>query len=485
MRPVSQKPNVLSFDGNGPVLITYGQMSWLKHLSLPVLAIVLCGANFQAAWGQAISAPAPDKCSCQDGRSFAVGGALYGKNSTRIVITNLKVGAYSSAPAPESARCESLLVAGQTVTQKNDGKGHLYLQRETVKRGAIDEICASQITFKKPGKPNIIDEVEAELRRLEKGDEADELAVDEAIPKFEYPDLGDSSSVKAEPGNNAPGESPFDTQPFKDGAFVIVRKAHGEVHRGTLGRLDKLAGNADPNIWTVDSWPNSLPQPFWRLVFGPRGTTATVKKVIVPEPDLEEINELLDRLRIDTIHFGQAKDDEESPYTSTLRIYSQIVPLEQNLAKAAQNGAVERISGIVSKLSLSAKSLRLFDRRELVVLDDLSEKSAADPQADFTHRQCFIGLGALNAKAAVGGLKFEIHDVDVRVFKPVGSSADSSKVSDRYYAIDLAFVADSSGGGASIPVVCRFPGAPIGLDIVDMSIKILSQAFDIGPGNSH
>src|SRR5262249_128678 len=147
-------------------------------------------------------------------------------------------------------------------------------------------------------KRNVLDEFEAELRGLEES--SDSVVVDNEIPQFKLEsDSDNSGSLKIQEDNDVAGEL-FNEQPFKDGAFVIFQKSHENVHRGTLGRLDKLRGNVGRNIWSVDIWPDSLPRPFWRLIFGPWETSPTVKKVTVPEQDLQEINELLDRLMVDT-----------------------------------------------------------------------------------------------------------------------------------------------------------------------------------------
>jgi len=68
-----------------------------------------------------------------------------------------------------------------------------------------------------------------------------------------------------------------------------------------------------------------------------------------------------------------------------------------------------------------------------------------------------------------------ISDVDIRVFQP----RDSPQVPDDYYAIDLKLQLRSDSGKTNVPVVCRFPFAPIDMNLLVEAERILSSEFAI------
>ena len=92
-------------------------------------------------------AVAPRACGCADGRHFAIGASMFGKNSTRVVITGFRAGLRESILGSTPAPCLDLLVLGQVVQLARAQDGRPFLKRQSLKRGIIHGICETKIHF--------------------------------------------------------------------------------------------------------------------------------------------------------------------------------------------------------------------------------------------------------------------------------------------------------------------------------------------------
>src|SRR6266851_223354 len=109
---------------------------------LGIGVIVLCSPFLQAQQNK----PLESVCSCPDGRQFAVGASMYGKSSARVLITGLRPDPASSARGG-LPRCTDVLVLGQVVRLLRAADGRPFLERESLKRGAIRNVCRTKIHF--------------------------------------------------------------------------------------------------------------------------------------------------------------------------------------------------------------------------------------------------------------------------------------------------------------------------------------------------
>src|SRR6266851_3547356 len=92
------------------------------------------------------SSPLEHVCGCPDGRQFAVGASMYGMNSARVLITGLRPDPSPGARG-ELPRCTDILVLGQAVRFLRAADGRPFLKRESLKRGAIRNVCHTRIHF--------------------------------------------------------------------------------------------------------------------------------------------------------------------------------------------------------------------------------------------------------------------------------------------------------------------------------------------------
>src|SRR5260370_36509630 len=97
------------------------------------------------------TASAPRACGCPDGRSFAIGAAVFGSNSARVVVTGFRpdLPASASIPGGAPAACTDILVLGQVIELARSEEGRPFLMRRSLKRGIVHDVCQTKIHFVK------------------------------------------------------------------------------------------------------------------------------------------------------------------------------------------------------------------------------------------------------------------------------------------------------------------------------------------------
>ncbi|HTF68664.1 MAG TPA: hypothetical protein VK638_38900 [Edaphobacter sp.] len=465
-------------------------------------------------------------CGCADGRRFSVGASLFGKSSTRVVITG-----FSPEPAdtrgPDLPECTDLLVLGQAVRLVHAEGMHPFVKREDVKRGLIESICSTKIRFIEAKKSydffaddgealTLSDEdvaqgqVPADSKTTDASSEEQESELDQD-EDLTGKNLLQRMAVRDIAGN--PRDAAFNEEDLKEGAYLILRRrvkapvvtdaAGGmtqakspreiDVPAGTLGRIDKRAGFRSEPLWTVDILPNSAPRPFWRSLlaipksFGPR-LPITQRKVVLASSDVVEINHFLDQYGVEWTHFGERPGEIENAGTTRLpAVYAPPeLPLEENVAIALKAGIFEAIQEAALGLVLVFKNRESLSGNRMLVLDELpANDTQREAVPHLLHRQCFVGLDKLNSSwhGIVSGSTapaLRVTGVDVKVFQP----KNSAQVPPSYYAIDLELLLRPNFGSAEMPLVCRFPSFPISLGLIDVAERILSRQFEIQRPNA-
>ena len=320
-------------------------------------AILLCSALLQAQQNK----PPEHVCGCPDGRQFVVGASMYGKSSARVLITGLRPDAARSARG-DVPRCTDVLVLGQAVRLLTAIDGRPYLKRESLKRGAIRNVCRTRIHFITAPKSYDFfadDGTAVTLSDQDAGEPSDpnSAQIESSEARFSEDLTGkDLLQILQRPGAFSPdplarpGDSPFDEHDFKEGAYFIVRRrlkaeividqgaavAHSvaesvpkdvSVYAGTLGRIEKRAGTRSEPLWVVQLLPNSAPRPFWRSVRHPMGETRLpMTNVVLASSQIAEINDFFDRYGVEWTRFGEevVPVTESAPETTRLQqIYAR------------------------------------------------------------------------------------------------------------------------------------------------------------------
>ncbi|HLH38357.1 MAG TPA: hypothetical protein VKX39_04350 [Bryobacteraceae bacterium] len=429
-------------------------------------------------WGIAVLACAPalaqDRCACPDGRIFSLGAAMFGQNSTRVIVAGFEPELPASAMLP---RCSAIQALGQTVELHRSPDGRVYLKRENRKRGVIRDICRTQIRFIQSAKSYDFFADDGNAVTLDGATPVDTAPAPADPPEDLSPDLTGKDLLlfdsRSRPLN--PAAAGFDQEDLKETAYVIVRKrvkasvysdrgtAAGEVSvgAGLLGRIEKRAGNRSEPLWAVDLFPDSAPAPFWRtLAASLRRTSPASNRVILASSQLVEINHFLDRYHIETTRFA---DSRRAPDPGTMDLPAifapRKLPLEENIAEARASGSLARIQAELARLALVPK----VRQNGLVILDESGEA----PRANLLRRQCFIETNA-------AGERLNVTDAAVKIFRPRATPAAPD-----YYAVDLQMSLRSAANQAR--VVCRFPFEAIDVSLVDRARRILSGKFKIEP----
>ena len=497
--------------------------SFLRSGRLPPVVCVLACFGFGPSQVLAQSAgPEPADaqraCSCSDGRRFAIGASMFGKNSARILITG-----FHSEPSlragSDPPHCSDLLVLGQIVQLMQAPDGRPFLKRDNLKRGTIPRICDTRITFIEPKKS--YDFFADDGSALILTDDAAPQAAASANPIENKPvedteqseDLTGQDLLQLLPEKNAISDlrdTPFDEQDLKEGAYIIVRKRskaavaesddgsapHPSQNRphevtipaGTLGRIEKRAGFQSEALWTAEILPDSASRPFWSsLLVAAKALVkqqAVVGKVVLPSSQIVEINHFFDQYGVNWTNFGadtgEAASEQSAGTTRLPEIYSPSpLPLEKNVAEAQKFHALEGIEKAAVGLRLVLKNRELLAKHTMLVLDE-ADTSGTEAAPDLFHRQCFVGFDRLKespSEKSIGPQTLRITDVDVKIFQP----KDSEQVPTDFYAIDLHLTLQPDFGDGRIPLVCRFPLASIDVELVDAATRILSSKFEIRP----
>ena len=487
---------------------------FLRCWRLPAVVCTLAWAVFGAAPMLAQRA-----CNCPDGRRFAIGASMFGKNSARILITGFHSEPSLSAGHNDPPHCSDLLVLGQIVQLVQAPDGRPFLKRDNLKRGTISRICDTQITFIEPKES--YDFFADDGSALTLTDSAGPQAAASAEPIENKPvedaeeseDLTGQDLLQLLPERNAISDlrrTPFDEQDLKEGAYIIIRKRskaavaesddgsapHVSQNRphevtipaGTLGRIEKRAGFQSEALWTAELLPDSAPRPFWSSLLLAAKTLvkqqAVAGKVVLPSSQIVEINHFFDQYGVDWTYFGTATGEaasEQSAGTTRLpEIYSPSpLPLEKNVAEAQKFHVTEEIEKAAVGMRLVLKDRELVAKRGTLVLDEAGA-SGAETAPDLFRRQCFVGFERLKdsqSEESIRAQTLRITDADVKIFQP----KDAEQVPTDFYAIDLQFILQPDSGAGRIPLVCRFPLASIDLELVDAATHILSSKFEIRP----
>lgn len=487
---------------------------FLRCRRLPAVVCLL-------AWGVFGAAPmlAQRACNCPDGRRFAIGASMFGKNSARILITGFHSEPSLSTGHNDPPHCSDLLVLGQIVQLMQAPDGRPFLKRDNLKRGTISRICDTQITFIEPKKSYDFFADDGSALTLTDDARPQEAASAEAIENKPVEDVEESEDLTGQdllqllPEKNATSDlrrTPFDEQDLKEGAYIIIRKRskaalaesddgsapHVSQNRphevtipaGTLGRIEKRAGFQSEALWTAEILPDSAPRPFWSSLLLAAKTLvkpqAVARKVVLPSSQIVEINHFFDQYGVDWTYFGadtgEAAGEQSAGTTRLPEIYSPSpLPLEKNVAEAQKFHVTEGIEKAAVGLRLVLKDRELLAKRTTLVLDEAGA-SGAETAPDLFHRQCFVGFDRLKESQSEKSIRpqtLRITDADVRIFQP----KDAEQVPTDFYAIDLQFTLQPDFGAGRIPLVCRFPLASIDLELVDAATHILSSKFEIRP----
>jgi hypothetical protein len=249
------------------------------------------------------------------------------------------------------------------------------------------------------------------------------------------------------------------------------------IPAGTLGRIEKRAGFRQDPLWLVEIVPHSAPLSFSSQIRSLpnafRRHHALQRKFVLASSEIVEINHFMDKYSVEWTRFGDDSDEarkrEFAGTTILPGIYSPAEPdLDENLDDAQQARIEDAIQRAAMHLVLTVKDRRPFGNGSVLVLDAESPPGLASPH--FFHNQCFVPEDQfLQAPASAA---FRVAEASLAIFEP----AHAPQVPKAYYAVDLALQLNS-GTGKSIPVVCRFPSAPIEVNLLDNAERILSTFF--------
>lgn len=462
------------------------------------------------------SSSARRSCACPDGRQFSIGASLFGKNSARVVITGFRPDPASTPSVEQPAPCHDLTVLGQVVRLKTAGD-RPFFQRESLKRGTIQNICQTKIQFAEPKKLYDFFADDGSAVTLDDTDntptppnEDQKTSAAEEQPEEISSDLTGQDLIRLIPREQAaddPGTSVFNEDDLKEGAYCIVRRQlkalpavdeNGAnvtetdsaslqrgpltVWAGTLGRLQKQAGFRSEPLWIVELLPHSAPLSFSRslslLIEALHRNRPVAKKFVLPSSDIVEINHFFDQYGVEWTRFGVESEDAQARESLGTTVLPDIygppeLTLEQNLRNAQKTRAYEAVQGSALQLVFVPKNLTALNHSGTSILDgETGLKSAVSITPHFFHQQCF--LGASKTGVAVSPI-LRVSNVDVQVFQP----RQSAQVPDDYYAIDLKLRLKSDSGDSDFPVVCRFPGAVIDSSLVGKAKRILASQFEI------
>jgi hypothetical protein len=484
-----------------------------NRVRLGNVALLLCLSSLHAQQNN----PPEHTCSCPDGRQFAVGASMYGKSSSRILITGLRPDLPRGANG-ELPPCTDVLVVGQAIQLLTGIDGRPYLRRDTLKRGAIRDVCRTEIHFIKAQKSYDFFADDGSAVTLSDNDVGQPSGPNSAHV-IDNPEIGSSEDLTGKDllqlmprlgasspfSRTRPGDSRFDEADLKEGAYFIVRKrskasvitnqgaavAHSaaatppmdvSVNAGTLGRIEKRAGTQSEPLWVVELLPDSVPRPFLKSLMHPVGVTrAPLTNVVLASSQIAEINDFLDRYRVEWTRFGEAQQSRAEPDSQSMRLPLIYVrpklSLDENLAAARRTRSLDSIQAAALGLVLVPKESQTLARRGTLILDEsvtgsrVSRKSIAP---DLLRQQCFVGLDHLSDSAQEPP-ELSVTHVDVRTFHP----KDSAQVPQDYYAIDLQLQLQPNFSSGPVPLVCRFPSGPIDVGLVDLAERILSSRFEI------
>ena len=436
--------------------------------------------SFMSILASLAAAQSTEQCSCPDGRLFAIGAALFGQESARVIITGLE----PDLPAGSGgalARCRAIQLLGQGVELRRSSDARPYLKRENLKRGIVRDVCQTKIRFAQSKKTYDFFADDGSAVTL------DENVLVASTQTTSPPDLSEDLTGKdllqlsSRSRSFHPGNSGFDQEDLKETAYVIVRRRiktttyreNGRtgdelsVGAGTLGRIEKRAGNRSEPLWAVELLPDSAPEPFWRsLAIALRHQRPGSSRVVLASSQIVEINHFLDQYQVEMTHFGDAYPRvEREPGTMDLPgIFARPkLALEENIADARASGALDSIQKALQSLFLVPHPAQKMGNAVLIL-----DESGESPRPDLLRRQCFVqSAGATGRLAAV--------NAGVRIFRP-----SSAQVGPDYYAVDLEMSLRSDSDPVPTRVVCRFPLEPIALPLVDRTRRILSNQFEVG-----
>lgn len=512
---------------NGAVqLLASSNLSRCGFFALTVLnALLVYGQATPGSQSKPSKSSLPQKkaCGCPDGRRFSIGASVFGKNSSRVLITGLRPEPPSNTSATKLTQCTDLLVVGQIIRLLNTPEGRPFLQRENLKRGIIHDICDTKIQFVEAKKSYDFFAEDGDAVTLTENDvqpqapnnsEEAEFAKDKSAEESD--DLTGQDLLRLAPKQfgrlfNDPSDFAFDEDDLKEGAYLVCRKrlkatlAHDgnlrtasvsraqsgddeiSLRAATVGRIDKSAGVRPEPLWIVDVLPDSAPKPFWQSLLSlPRtfrepNEVVLPKKVILGSSQVLEINHFLDQAGIQSTRFRSAaiRDDHDTSRLPELFATPEL-SLEENIEAAQQSRVFAAIRNAAIGLRLIFKDQEAAARRGTLILEErISEGTPRTAVPDLLRRQCFLGLDKLNKlqeqPSQSAASVFVVTGVDVKVFQP---KADL-QVPPTYYAIDLELTLRPDFATTNVPLVCRFPSAPINLALVDMAERILFSSFEV------
>jgi hypothetical protein len=446
------------------------------------------------------------ECTCSDGRQFAIGQSLFGKNSARVVISDFTGNYLQAARLPA---CRDLILVGQVIRRK-EVAGHSYLKRETVKRGTIPDICETQIQFTARNKSYDFFTEDGTAITLNDLDEPEEPGTGNdatAPPVNDDPEPADLRGkdlirlIARKAPESDPSESPFSADELKEGAYVVVvrriraRPAVDDdavadvsmapvsravnIPSGSLCRIQKGAGLRSGPMWQVELLPYSGKASLWETLLSVpgniRGRNLNPNRFILAGKDILEINRFLDKHGTEWTAFGdesaEARERDELGTTILPDLYRpDPLFLDDNLDAARESDAFQAMRAAARALTFVSKPVSGPRSSELLVLEETPNSDASrQASPNLFQQQCFVDFRAVSSPRL-----FRVVDFDVRIFQP----GNSTQVSQDYYAVDLAFQLNS-GAGADIPALCRFPLAAIAPKLLDRSIRMLSNQFEI------
>jgi hypothetical protein len=471
------------------------------------MALVLLLATIAAIdRGAAASSPAvAQACSCSDGRTFATGAAIFGRASTRVVVTGMET-ADADATTNGIPLCRNLRVIAQTIKRRDGADGHAYLWRETARRGTIRDICDSTIQFVerldtydpfKNDLPAAIDEDSLEPpplpiddKRADAGPPVAEDAGGDLVGKDLRRLIPSIPERDAEPEEPEPDDDPFDNRALKEGAYIVTKvrlrvqrasEDNAPVRPGiytlppqTLGVLLKRTHSRSAPFWIAEVWPDSRPQTFWQRLFFAH-TRAARLRVSLPQEYLVEINTFLDGAGREATRFAEQRRQlpPDAPPFHLLYVAPRL-PLAANLALAREHNAIDRIADALTHIAIRPTAADLPTRRQPIVLDPDAQRPPAEAAPDYLRPQCFLTGDRAVWTADPTRAPLMVRSSDVRILQP----RDTAKVPRDYYAIDIELQLDQPADPAA-SIVCRFPWATIDLALVDMTKRLLSSWFDL------
>jgi len=475
-------------------------------------------------------APGARACGCPDGRSFAIGASVFGKNSARVVVTGFRpdLPASASIPGGTPPPCTDILVLGQVVELARSEDNRPFLRRQSVKRGVIHDVCQTEIHFVKANTTydffaddgTAFTLGEEELGRLPTAEDerpqaaVDEVELDDNLTGRDLLELTRRKTLQSSP--ERPEDSTFDSSDLKEGAYFICRrratatiagnsgmqsasaspssaatsKRAITVPVGTLGRIEKSAGFRSEPLWLVEILPDSTPPPFPRSLFSFARSFDGLREpayplqVILTASDLIEINGFLDRSRTESSRLGEASEAstiEQSTGGLPMLYTRPALPLGENLLMAEKGGVLTAVQKATRGLRLVFRNPNAIARPGILLLDEVAIRTVdGHPVADLWRRQCFLGIdgpGDSSGRSSEGAKRpaLFVSGADIKVFRP----KEPSQVAPDYFAIDLELQLQPNFSPRQSTLVCRFPLVPIDLTLIDMAREILSGAFEI------